>query len=232
MVGTDTNVGKTYVGCLIVQALRKRGHRVGVYKPVASGVGEDEQWEQSDPYLLWQAAGRMASVHLVCPQNFRAPLAPPAAAEAEGKSVDGALLRDGLSAWEPLCDLVLVEGVGGWFAPVSDSDLVCDLATEFGYPVVVVAANRLGVINHTLLTVQAVHHAGLHVLGVILNDPFQADRQDLSTRSNYRYLARFCNAPILGQVHHGQTELPDHLTDRLLKRWEQAEDSAVLGGGA
>ncbi len=217
LVGTDTNVGKTYVGCLLARAIRRKGYRVGVYKPVASGFDPIAEIAESDPYRLWQAAGCPGSLELVCPQMFRAPLAPPAAARREGKRVNRTLLETGLAAWEPLCDVVLVEGVGGWFAPISDKDLVGDLARRFAYPVLIVAANRLGVINHTLLTVQAVERSGLKILGVVLNDLVPVREQDLSAASNRRYLRSFSTVPILARIGFRQKTLSASLTRQLLR---------------
>ena len=88
ITGTDTGVGKTYVATLIVRSLLRAGHRVGVYKPVASGCRPERGTLVSDDALaLWDAAGRPGELERVCPQRFEAPLAPPLAARAEGKEV-------------------------------------------------------------------------------------------------------------------------------------------------
>src|SRR5690349_2937295 len=95
--GTDTEVGKTYAAALIVRALVDGGHRVGVYKPAASGCRvEAGRLVSEDALALWEAAGRPGTLDEVCPQRFAAPLAPHLAAEAEGRSLDAALLRAGL----------------------------------------------------------------------------------------------------------------------------------------
>ena len=114
IVGTDTDVGKTYVGSLIARKLVRQGIKVGVYKPVASGCSRERpELVADDAVDLWEAAGRPANLELVCPQRFAAPLAPHAAAAKEGKQVDDALLRDGLRNWTNQCELVIVEGAGG-----------------------------------------------------------------------------------------------------------------------
>ena len=101
---------------------------------------------------MWEAAGRPGTLEQVCPQTFAAPLAPHLAARAEGRRVDPQLLRDGIQFWRETSDVVLVEGAGGLMSPMSDDDYNADLAAEFGYPLVVVAANVLGTINATLQT--------------------------------------------------------------------------------
>lgn len=212
VTGTDTDVGKTFVGAIIVRSLTRQGYRVGVYKPVASGcqiVGGELQ--SSDAVALWDAAGRPGPLSEVCPQRFAAPLAPNLAAAAEGRSVDPQLLRGGLESWTDRCDLVVVEGAGGLFSPISHSDFVVDLAKELAYPVIIVAANRLGTINATILTIQAAERAGLQVAGVVLNTT-ERRPGDPSQASNAIELARclqLLQSPVrlLGTVEQGGAEL-------------------------
>src|SRR5688572_18386462 len=154
VTGTDTGVGKTYVAAMIVRALTEAGHRVGMYKPVASGCRWDgNQLAADDAVALWQAAGSTGSWHRVCPQRFAARIAPPHAAQAEGKEVDSQLLRSGLDYWLERSDIVIVEGAGGLMSPVTNSEFVADLARDFGFPLVIVTRNILGTINQTLQTV-------------------------------------------------------------------------------
>lgn len=202
MTGTGTEVGKTYVAALVARSLTQRGVRVGVYKPVASGCQRDAEGTMvsDDAWQLWEAAGRPAPLHQVCPQRFLAPLAPPFAAEAEGKQVDSELLREGLWAWEDRCDFILVEGAGGLMSPLTQEEYNADLASDFGYPLLVVAPNRLGVINDTLQTLitAATFRDGLRVAGVVLNSLAAAG--DLSYGRNARELAARCVPPLLGDV--------------------------------
>src|SRR5262245_10809292 len=142
ITGTGTGVGKTYVAALIARALAASGKRVGVYKPAASGCEKrGGQLVSKDAEALWEAAGRPGTLEQVCPQLFGAALAPHLAARAEGREVDATLLRTGIRFWQEASDIVLVEGVGGLMSPVSEEDYNADLAAEFGYPLVVVAAN-------------------------------------------------------------------------------------------
>jgi dethiobiotin synthetase len=100
--------------------------------------------------------------------------------------------------------VVIVEGAGGLMSPISDDDYNADLAEEFGYPLVIVAANQLGTINATLQTLIAANsfRESLRVAGVVLNSPFlRAD--DPSTASNRDELVRRCKVPLLAEVEHG-----------------------------
>lgn len=113
ITGTDTGVGKTYVGALIARQLREEGYRVGVYKPVASGCTvRDGKLVPEDGLILWEAAGRPKTLEEVCPQYFGAPLAPHLAAKLEGKKVSWSATLEGAKKWQRDCDILLVEGAG------------------------------------------------------------------------------------------------------------------------
>ncbi len=208
ITGTDTNVGKTVVAARIAAALLKAGHSVGVYKPVASGVAEatDAESTASDPVVLWNAAGRPGELDRVCPQQFSAPLAPHLAAAAAGQEVDAELLRTGLEYWRNRSDMVIVEGVGGLMSPISVDDYVADLAAEFGYPLVVVAPNALGVINQTLQTLitAATFRDGLDVAGIVLNHSVAPETgDDVSLESNRRELEQRCVPAVIAELKWG-----------------------------
>lgn len=214
--GSGTDVGKTYFGCLLARRLLAQGKRVGVYKPAASGaVLTDEQLVSFDAVQLWQSAGKPKTVAEVCPQVFQAPLAPHVAARAEGREVDEGLLTSGLRAWTYDCDLVLVEGAGGLLSPISESLYNADLALEFGYPLILVVPNRLGVINDTLQTVFTAknYRGGLPIAGIVLND-VGLSPSDPSRTSNLEELRKRAGAPILCHLSNNATDLsPDSNLD-------------------
>jgi dethiobiotin synthetase len=151
---------------------------MGIYKPVCSGAvpGHDGNpvWEDVD--RLSAACGGRFSTADICPQRFLAPLAPPVAARLENRSVDSSLLRSGASVWNGRCDVLLVEGAGGLLCPLADDTLVVDLVADLNCRVIIVAANRLGVINHTLLTVEVAQSRGLDVAAVVLNETSDSDK--------------------------------------------------------
>jgi len=199
--GTDTEAGKTYIASAIARSLTAKGLSIGVYKPVASGcLWQEGQLVSEDATALREASACEDSLSSVCPQCFEAPLAPPVAAAKEGRNVDAELLRSGLGYWSQRCDLVIVEGAGGLLSPLSDHDSTVTLAAEFGYPIVLVAANRLGAINHVLqsLCVLEKHASDIPIAGIVLN---QVDaREDASYRSNAEEIRSRSDVPLLGQV--------------------------------
>jgi len=171
VTGTDTDVGKTAVAVAIVRGLlrdeRRPRLRVGVYKPVASGVPRGA--EAGDAARIWEAAGRPLSIEAVCPQRFEATISPPRSARTEGRRVDDAVLRSGFETWRHASDIVVVEGAGGLFSPLGDATLNADLARDLGLPLVVVDAARLGAIGRTLAVVRAARAEGLRVAAVVLS---------------------------------------------------------------
>jgi dethiobiotin synthetase len=206
-----SNVGKTFVAALIVRSLVAVGKRVGVYKPVASGCRvEGGRLVSDDAVALWDAAARPGLLDRVCPQRFAAPLAPHLAAEAEGKSIDTALLREGLEYWRANSDVVVVEGVGGLLSPLTDKLFVADLAFEFGFPLVMVTRNTLGTIHRTLanLVVAVTYRHGMDVAAVVLNNP-PPELADTSVVTNLAELQARCMPPVLGPAPWGAEAFGD-----------------------
>jgi len=209
LTGTNTGVGKTHVGAMIARALVAAGHQVGVYKPVESGCRrEEDALIAADARSLWEAAQMPGDLSNVCPQRFEAALSPPQAAALEDKSVDPRLLRNGVSYWRDRSDFVLVEGAGGLMSPLSGEDYNADLAADLGLPLVIVAANELGVINTTLQTIITARAMApnLPIAGVILNQTARRG-EDASVGGNAEELRARCEVPLLAVVEFGQREL-------------------------
>lgn len=210
VTGTDTEIGKTYIAASLARRLRDEGKRVGVYKPVASGCVVDASGElvSEDALALWEAAGRPETLDRVCPQRFKAPLAPPAAAAAEGRVVDREQMIAAARWWIPRCDSLVVEGAGGLMSPLADDCFNADVAVALGARLVVVAPNRLGVINHVLQTLLVAERYRLPVTGVVLN---QVDAEaDASTATNAETIRRYGKLPWVAEVDHAG-ELPSLL---------------------
>jgi dethiobiotin synthetase len=177
IAGTDTDVGKTAVAMAVLRQLVTAGNDCRAYKPVASGVLPGH----SDPEQLWQAAGCPGLLAEVCPQVFQAAIAPEQAARAEGRRVDERLLRQGIVP-HLASDLIVVEGAGGLFSPLGPGILNADLAHDFGLPVVVVDAARLGLIGRTLATVTAARAVGLTVAAIVISETAAVAATELPDR--------------------------------------------------
>jgi len=207
--GTDTDVGKTYVASLAAAELHNQGQRVGVYKPVASDCQRiNGELVASDAVALWEAAGRPRTMDDVCPQRFIAPLSPPAAAALEGKQVDVSLLRSAADVWINDIDIRIIEGAGGLLSPLAEGVLNIDLVKQFDSPkLLLVAANRLGVIHQVLATCEAAKHRGVTPAGIVLCQT--TSESDESVASNRTEIERYCDVAVVADVGYGDTTWGD-----------------------
>lgn len=167
IAGTDTDVGKTFYVSHLLRTMRDAGVRVGGYKPVASGFPREDA--RSDAARMGQALGDAFPLNLINPQCFLPPFAPPIAAEISGVSIDDSLLLDGAFDWYPHCDWLLVEGAGGLLSPITWKMTNADLARQLNYPLIIVAANRLGCVHQVLSTVHSALRFNLRIDRIVLN---------------------------------------------------------------
>jgi dethiobiotin synthetase len=185
ITGTDTGVGKTLVARAISSALRRRGLRVVAMKPIETGVSFDDPVR--DGALLARAAGETRPLSAVAPLTFASPVAPLAAARESATTIDidrlDAAVRDASAG----ADVLIVEGAGGLLVPVANGIAFDGLFARWSLDLVIVAANRLGVINHTRLTIAAARAAGLRVRCVVLNR-LASESNDPSVAHNAKLL--------------------------------------------
>ena len=201
VTGTDTGVGKTVVAGAIAHALRQRGRRVAVLKPVATGcVRRREGLVSEDAEFLAHCADSPHPLDLICPQRYAEPLAPAVAAERAKQPLDWSAVQRSIDLMSRDSDVMVVEGVGGLMVPLDEAGhSVLDLATWLRLPAVVVARPTLGTINHTLLTVSALRGAGVKVAGVVINQ-YPPENSDVATETNPRAIERWGNVPLLAIV--------------------------------
>jgi len=200
VTGTDTGVGKTLASAALLRCLAAAGLRAVGMKPVAAGAEwADGGWRNEDVTRL-EAAGNVAvPTAWRCPILLRMPASPHLAAQAEGRTIELAPL---LSGFERLCeaaDAVVVEGVGGFRVPLSDTLDTADLAVALRLPVILVVGLRLGCLNHALLSAEAIRARGLRLAGWIAN---AIDPAMLASEANVRTLCHRLDAPLLGVVPH------------------------------
>lgn len=168
VTGTDTGIGKTVVAAALTALAREDGRSPAAMKPLETGVARGDPG--TDAVLLRRAAGDRHPLEDVCPVVLPDPLAPSVAARRAGRAVSLRRLDDALEALSADGDVLVVEGAGGLLVPVDDAGTGFDeLFRRWRLDVVIVAGNRLGVLNHTLLTVRAARAAELPIRGVVLN---------------------------------------------------------------
>ncbi len=200
ITGTDTGIGKTTVSCVLLHALRARGRRAVGMKPVASGCERTpDGWRNDDALQLLAASDPQPDYALVNPYSFPDPTAPELAAADVGTTVELEPLRAAFAALAAQADIVVVEGVGGWAAPLSAQLDQAQLVRAFGLPVLLVVGLRLGCINHARLSARAIRADGLHLLGWIGS---AVDPDFRRAEETIAILDRVIAAPRLGLLPH------------------------------
>ncbi len=180
ITGTDTGVGKTLASAALVHRLRAAGLRAVGMKPVASGCERTEAgWRNDDALRLQAASDPRPEYALVNPYALPLPTAPQLAAAAAGVRVELERLIEAYRALAAQADAVVVEGVGGWAAPLDHGLEQADLARVLGLPVVLVVGVRLGCLSHARLTARAVVADGMPLVGWIASmiDPAFGDAE-------------------------------------------------------
>ncbi|HYB99013.1 MAG TPA: dethiobiotin synthase [Candidatus Limnocylindrales bacterium] len=199
ITGTDTGVGKTVVTCAIAAALRERGMRVAVYKPVETGCSvRDGRRIGEDCQKLASAAGGGQSAEDVVSYLLLEPAAPLVAAQAENVTIDPARLTQDFARMASSADFTLVESAGGLLVPITARYSYRDLARELGLPLLCVVGSRLGCINHALLTLEAAQAAGIAVAGYVMNELPGITDDSLAARTNGDVLRAVSRARPLG----------------------------------
>ena len=195
VAGTDTEIGKTFVACALLHALRNQGLTAIGMKPVAAGT--DENGRNDDVEALIAASGIEAPRELVNPYLFAPAIAPHIAAVEAGRPIDIERIAQSFAALRPLADAIVVEGVGGFCVPLGPRSDAADLAQRLALPVILVVGMRLGCISHALLSAQAIAARGLTLAGWVANriDPKMARFDE-----NLASLEERLTAPLLGVI--------------------------------
>lgn len=212
VAGTDTDVGKTVVSAGLLAAVNQRGLSTIALKPVAAGCEKTEQGlRNSDALLLQQTASIKLSYEQVNPIALEAPIAPHIAAQLLGRRLDAdriaALCRGAMM--QP-ADFMVIEGAGGWRVPLNNRQTLADVTKLLRIPVILVVGMKLGCINHTLLTVEAIVKDGLRLAGWIAN---RAEPQMSCYDENLETLKGMLSAPLLAEIPHIEDCSPENIAE-------------------
>lgn len=200
ITGTDTDVGKTYVACKLIQDYVAQGFKVVGMKPVAAG-GElvGGKWLNEDVLKLEAASNVKAPRELTNPYSFKEAIAPHIAAEIAGIEIKIEVIQQAFKRLADMADIVIVEGAGGFLVPLNNKESMADLAVALNIPVILVVGMKLGCINHSLLTVEAIQARNLNFNGWVANQiapemPFLDEniatltqRLQMNCLENYKY---------------------------------------------
>jgi dethiobiotin synthetase len=212
ITGTDTDVGKTWATVAFMHYVKQQGKTVIGMKPVAAGCTlQDGQLKNDDALLLQAHTSIQVDYDKINPYAYLQPVSPHIAGADNPVNVTrvGQVFR----SLQSLADVVLVEGAGGWYAPINHLQAVSDLAHALALPVIIVVAIRLGCINHARLTYQAIRASDLPCAGWVANctDPAMLNRDD-----NIATITRLIDAPLLGVLPYQAEADFEVLAGRLL----------------
>ena len=173
VTGTDTEIGKTTTTSQLIKALAEQGKCVYGIKPVTAGLETDDNGNtySDDAKQINQFANIKPPLSAIAPICLTTPCSPHIAAHIDGVTLTKTqivqTIRQSMSQYP--ADVILVEGAGGWFTPINDSQTLADVAVALKLPVIVVVGIKLGSLNHAMLTLQAIWQAGLTVSMVVFN---------------------------------------------------------------
>ena len=195
IVGTDTDCGKTYATCRLVDRLKQLNRRVLAIKPVASGcLSVEGRLVSQDELCLQEANGALEDS--VCGWRFLPPVSPHLAAQSAGVSLSLSAIADycaQFSGYDPL----VIEGAGGLMVPLNSQETWLDFLTMTKIPVILVVGLTLGCINHALLTASVLESKGLKLVGWVGNE---IDPSMLAMEENVQSLVRLMPAPLLARI--------------------------------
>ena len=199
ITGTDTGVGKTHIAARVLHLLRASGARCAGMKPICCG-------DRRDAERLLAAGSDGLSIDDVNPVWLKTPAAPIVGSLMEKASIDVEKILASFQTLQERVEHVIVEGTGGWLVPIRPDYFVSDLAAAMKLPVLVVAQNRLGCLNHAALTVRSVAAYELRCIGLVLNSTEMAS--DIAGLTNADILKQILNVPLLAGLGENLTELP------------------------
>jgi dethiobiotin synthetase len=199
ITGTDTGVGKTHIAARLLHLLRASGMRCAGMKPICCG-------DRRDAEMLLAAGSDGLTIDDVNPVWLKTPAAPIVGSLMEKAPIDVEKIFAAFQTLQERVEHVIVEGTGGWLVPIRADYFVSDLAAAMKLPVLVVAQNRLGCLNHAVLTVRSVAAYELRCIGLVLNSTEMAS--DIAGLTNADILKRILNVPLLAGLGENLTELP------------------------
>ena len=192
ITGTDTGVGKTHVSVSLVKALVQHGLKVAVMKPIASGSDRTPQGlRNEDATALREASNVDVPYATLNPYCFEPAISPHIAAEEAGVDVDIDIIKHNFEVLRGKADFTVVEGAGGWYAPISKAQSMADLPKALNIPAILVVGVRLGCLNHARLSKEAIEAKGVEFAGWVANsvDP-QLERHAENLATLERILGR------------------------------------------
>lgn len=204
IAGTDTDIGKTLITGLLAKLLNDAGQKTITQKWIQCGNLEtpDIKTHQSliedtaSPDTLNSFQDPNQSVY-----NFKAPVSPHLASQLENTPIQKQTIIEATKALQKTTDTLLIEGSGGLLVPYAEKDLIIDIVSELNLPTLLVAANKVGTINHTLLSLEALKSRNIPCLGIIMTQP-QKTEPSKALEDNPKIIEKISKTPILATLSH------------------------------
>jgi dethiobiotin synthetase len=228
ITGTDTGVGKTVVCRCLAVYLQSLGLNVITQKWVQTGCesSDDVQLHSITPLITTFPANKLAELRV--PYRLKYPASPHLAAALEGDQIDTAKLEAAYAELAKHFEMVIVEGSGGVLVPIAETIVLADVAAHLSLPTVVVVGNKLGCINHTLLTIEALRSRGLRIVGLVFNRVESACDETIFT-DNVRITGLLGGVPVLGELPYlaepeDAADLFRPIGEAFYRKWRNADD--------
>ena len=200
LTGVSTDVGKTYVMKLIIKEFQKNGINVAAYKPISSGHSEFDN--KSDVNQILSALTNTQHYKDINTYTFTMPVSPHLASQIESNPIDVSKIDERLENLNNKYECVIIEGAGGWKVPYSSEGFISDWVTKNKFPVILVVDNKLGCINHALLSVESIVSSGNCLIGWFMNHTSEVD--EIIADENIKFLEKHISAKFLGVIKFNQ----------------------------
>ena len=198
ITGTDTHIGKTEITCALIEFFKKKGHLAIGMKPVAAGTELlDNQIINVDVYKFLSINSIRKPVEIINPYSFDQPIAPHIASNSSSNTILFSKIHENFLLLENECEYLFVEGAGGYKVPLTKNKSTPDLISLLNIPIILVVGIRLGCINHTMLTVEAINNHNHNLFGWVANC---IDSNMTEADENIKYLLDNIEAPFMGKI--------------------------------
>ncbi|MGB9736139.1 MAG: dethiobiotin synthase [bacterium] len=216
ITGTDTNVGKTHIAIGLIRTAIAEGVKIGVMKPVETGCKQrNNKLIPSDAFMLMKTAN-MNDIDQVNLYRFKYPVAPYVAQTLENKRINIARIKNAYNKLFMENELVIVEGAGGLLVPITKDFSYADLAKDLSLHILLIAPNKLGVINHVLLTIDYIKAHKLDLSGLIINNVEK--KRNVAQKTNVQAIKSLLNKGIIvEETGFNRTETDTHVYKSILK---------------
>ncbi len=209
ITGTDTNIGKTYVCCALLDYFSNLNYKIIGAKPISAGNDLlDHIYVNQDVYQIKKSSNVEVNYSEINYYAFDQPIAPHIAAKKNNITIDFENIKNNLSKLEKKADIILIEGAGGYHVPLDNKRTIADLITYLNIPIIFVAGIKLGCLNHTILSIEAIKRRKQKIFGWVANI---VEHDMAQVNENIEYLNKIFDAPCLAILPYAENSNNDKI---------------------